>query len=642
MVYLGVKEVAYHEIATSTFEHLHSLSVQWHLSKRTGTVARAMDRGISSAATVVDWLFLRFVPTILEGIIMMVLFIVLYSAVYPAIALLVGFTVYLLLTWRMSEWRRRIRHRLNRTDNHASAMYVDSLTNFEVVKAFTNEAYELQRYSDAIRKYQRATRQTQASLGILNSTQQFIVRGTQLAVYVLAGSQVVDGDATVGDFVAITAFTAVLFGPLEFLGMVFSLVTNAYADLQNLADLQRERPDVQDAPGAPDLHLEVAEGATAAAGAEGAAAVHVAGVTSYKPPSIEFRNVCFAYPSQAETLLEQRANSRHHEDKEGKAELTARKGGAGGVLGDVHAGAVAKAASGVDAADVPVAVGGDDEDVPPGPRKYILDNVSFTVPSGTTTAIVGSTGSGKSTIAKLLFRFYDVSSGAVLMNGQRVNGEAEVSTASLRRAIGLIPQDTVLFHDTVGYNIAYGRPDAPGALLQRAVADAALEPFVAGLPAGLDTKVGERGLRVSGGERQRIAIARVLLKDAPVLVADEATSALDSVTESKVQAAINRAQHGRTVVVIAHRLSTVKDADEILVLHQGRIAERGGHEALLAQGGRYAALWSQQGARAATDGGGGAGEGGGAAEAAAGGGGLPGRRGLLCPLQPPIAGPMHV
>jgi len=609
MVYLGVKEVAYHEIATSTFEHLHSLSVQWHLSKRTGTVARAMDRGISSAATVVDWLFLRFVPTILEGIIMMILFIVLYSAVFPALALLVGFTVYMLLTWRMSEWRRRIRHRLNRTDNHASAVYVDSLTNFEVVKAFTNEPYELARYSDAIRKYQRATRQTQASLGMLNSSQQFIVRSTQLAIYVLAGSQVVNGDATVGDFVALTAFTSVLFGPLEFLGMVFSLVTNAYADLQNLADLQRERPDVQDAPGVPDLQLEVAPagaspptvGDSHGQGSTTGAALHTARVTSYKPPSIEFRNVFFRYPGQADTLLEQRANSRQHEDKEGKAELVARKGGAGGVLQDVHKGAVAKSVSAADASDVPVAVqgpaggsGSSEDDATAPIRQYILNDVSFTVAAGTTTAIVGTTGSGKSTIAKLLFRFYDVTSGSVLINGQRTNGEAEVSSVSVRQAIGLIPQDTVLFHDTVGYNVAYGRPDAPSSLVAQAVSDAALDGFIAQLPAGLDTKVGERGLRVSGGERQRIAIARVLLKDAPVLVADEATSALDSVTESKVQTAINRAQHGRTVVVIAHRLSTIKEAHQILVLHHGRIVERGSHEALLEQGGRYAALWQQQ------------------------------------------------
>lgn len=582
MVYLGVKEVAYREIASSTFTHLHSLSVQWHLNRRIGVVVRAMDRGISSAATVVDWLFLRLVPTLLEAIIVFIIFTVVYDALYAAITLLVGFTVYMTLTYFMSEWRRKIRMRLNDMDNQASAVYVDALTNFEVVKAFTNEAWELGRYDRAVQRHQAATRHVQISLGALNSSQQFIIRLTQLVIYLLAGAQVVDGNITVGDFVALTGFVLAVFGPLEFMGMVFSLTVTAYADMTNLSDLLREKPDIVDAPDANELVLE-AGGAVTPPSASGDATeppvALPAKAPAFLPPSVEFKNVSFAYPAQSQSFIDQRTAARKRAEAK-------RKAGAAGKDADTAAPPVAEQAPAASAADVQVVV-------PDSPR-YVLKDVSFTVQPGTTTAIVGATGSGKSTIARLLFRFYDVTSGSILVNGQAVNGNPEVTAHSLRSAIGLIPQDTALFHDTIGYNIAYGRPGAPDALLQQAVRDAALDEFVADLPKGLDTKVGERGLRVSGGERQRISIARVLLKDAPILVADEATSALDSVTEARVQAAISRAQFGRTVLVIAHRLSTIRDADQILVLDKGEVVERGNHAELLATGGKYAELWRQQ------------------------------------------------
>lgn len=573
LVYLRVKEVAYHEVACKSFQHVHSLSLHWHINKRSGVVMRAMDRGISSANTVVEMLFLRLVPTVIEMILLAAIFAGAYHAGNAAGVLSASFVLYFVVTYYLTQWRSSIRMTMHRADNEANQIAVDSLTGFETVKAFNNEKYELGRYSSAIKFYQAATRQTQASLVAMNISQAFIMRMALIGVMLVTAVDVTRGSLTIGEFVAIQSYVIQLFQPLAWLGSLYTMIQNAYTDMRNLADLMQEEPNIVDLPHAPALAIsDRAAGAT-----------------------IEFRDVVFAYPAGATNRIEQQMNEQASADQ-ARAAVPPWWHPRRWMSGSKKPSEAATGERAALAAADSVAAAAVDVEAPPAStvnKEPVLRGISFTIRAGTTTAVVGATGAGKSTLSKLLFRFYDVTSGAILIDGQDVR---HVGQDSLRAAIGIVPQDTVLFNDTIRFNIKYGRTDATDDAMITAARSAQIAEFVSTQKDGYDTRVGERGLRLSGGEKQRVAIARMLLKDPPILILDEATASLDTLTEAQIQAAINRVRHGRTVLCIAHRLSTVRDADEIIVLDQGIIAERGSHEQLLAAQGKYAALWQQQAA----------------------------------------------
>jgi ATP-binding cassette subfamily B protein len=493
-VFARVAERGGRLVARRTYEHLFALSLRWHLDRRTGELARAISRGVQAVGFMLHTALFTMGPVFLE--LGLVLGILVWR--YPpgfAIVTILTVAVYAAFTIATTEWRTKFRREMNEKDNEFSAQAVDGLLNYEIVKAFGNEAFEARRLDRALAAYEDASVRAQASLSFLNAGQAAIIAVGVTVVMTLAARGVVAGELTVGDVVLVNAFLLQLYLPLNFLGVLYRELRQSLTDLELVGGLLERAPEIADAPDARPLRL---------AGGE-----------------VRFEGVRFAYD----------------------------------------------------------------------PRRPILEEVSFRIPAGRKVAIVGASGGGKSTIVRLLFRFFDVSGGAVLIDGQDVRG---VTQASLRAAIGLVPQDTVLFNDTIAANIGYARPGAGRAAIEAAARVAQIHEFVTSLPAGYDTVVGERGLKLSGGEKQRVAIARVVLKDPPILVLDEATSALDTLTEVQLQAALQDAARGRTTLVIAHRLSTVVDADLILVLEAGRIVERGSHEQLLALGGLYRALWTRQ------------------------------------------------
>jgi ATP-binding cassette subfamily B protein len=492
--FVKVTQAAMRTLALKTFRHLHSLSLRYHLERRTGAVTREIDHGIRGISSLISFTLYSILPTLIE-VSLVVGYLVWNYEIWFALIVGVSLAVYIGFTVTVTNWRTKLRRRWNELETRAHSRAVDSLLNFETVKYFGNEDYEARRYDETLADSQNTAVLSQQSLNLLNAGQQAIIAVALTLILWRAAVGVVAGRMTIGDLVLVNAFMIQLYIPLNFLGVIYREIKQSLADMDRMFALLEEHRDVADAPDAVPL---------AVAGAE-----------------IRFEDVDFGYD----------------------------------------------------------------------PRRTVLHAVSFVVPAGSTTAVVGPTGSGKSTLARLLFRFYDVGAGRVLIDGRDVRG---VTQESLRAAIGIVPQDTVLFNDTIGYNIAYGRPGAPHEEVVAAARAAHIHDFIESLPDGYRTLVGERGLKLSGGEKQRVAIARTLLKRPAILVFDEATSALDSRTERVIQQELEGIARSRTTLVIAHRLSTVVHADQILVMDRGRIVERGTHAQLLASRGAYAAMWEIQ------------------------------------------------
>ncbi|MCJ2084416.1 ABC transporter ATP-binding protein/permease [Methylobacterium sp. E-005] len=485
---------AVRRLALQTFEHMHRLSLRFHLERKTGGLTRVLERGRAGIEELSRLMVLTLVPTIVEFVLVLGVLAYEFNWTYAATAF-ATVAAYLAFTYKATEWRIAIRRRMNASDTDANTKAVDSLLNYETVKYFGAERREAARYDESMAKYEKASTQTYVSLAVLNAGQAVIFTLGMTVVMWLAARDILAGRTTIGGFVLANTMLVQLSMPLNFMGMIYRELKQALIDIDDMFRILGQNPEIADRPGAAPLT--------------------VAGGT------VRFADVRFAY----------------------------------------------------------------------NPERPILRGVSFEIPAGQTVAVVGPSGAGKSTLSRLLFRFYEPQGGRISIDGQDI---AAVTQESLRAAIGMVPQDTVLFNDTIGYNIRYGRSEATDAELREAARLAQIDGFVSSLPEGYDTPVGERGLKLSGGEKQRVAIARTILKAPPILVLDEATSALDSFTEAEIQAALDRVSRGRTTLVIAHRLSTVVNADTILVLDHGRIVERGTHAELLEAGGVYAALWDRQ------------------------------------------------
>lgn len=485
---------AVRRLGLMTFEHMHKLSLRFHLEKKTGGLTRVLERGRNGIEELSRMFLMVLIPTILEFVLVCAVLIGVFDWRY-AVIVTVMIIAYLGFTIRATEWRIGIRRTMNDSDTDSNAKAVDSLLNFETVKYFGAEERERKRYDRALVIYEDASTKSYTSLAVLNSGQAVIFTLGLTAVMALGAMDVMAGRVSVGGFVMINALMIQLFVPLNFMGTVYREIKQALTDIEKMFDVLGQAPEIADPPGA--NALAVSGGA------------------------IRFEDVRFHYD----------------------------------------------------------------------PARPILKGVTFEVPAGKTVAIVGPSGAGKSTISRILFRFYDIASGRVTIDGQDIRA---VTQSSLRAAIGMVPQDTVLFNDSIRYNIEYGRAGASDAEIHEAAKSAQIDSFVKALPEGYDTQVGERGLKLSGGEKQRVAIARTILKAPPILILDEATSALDTHTEREIQGALDAVARDRTSIVIAHRLSTVVDADEILVLDGGVIRERGRHAELLAQDGMYASMWRRQ------------------------------------------------
>lgn len=493
-LFARVRHGAMRKVATRVLEHLHRLSLRYHLERKTGGISRNIERGTRSVSSLLNYMAFSILPTLVEVGLITGILLTRYSFMFAAVAL--GAVIaYGYFTFRITEWRMKYRIQMNSMDSQANTQAIDSLINYETVKYFGNEAHELRRYNHSLEQWEDAAVKSQTSLSSLNVGQAAIIATGVTLMMVFASQGVVSGTMTLGDLVLINALLIQLFIPLNFLGIVYSQLKHAIVDMQAMFDVLELQPEVQDKPDAKQLD----------AGAGG----------------VGFEHVSFAYDSD----------------------------------------------------------------------RPILHDISFAIPPGHKVAVVGPSGAGKSTLARLLFRFYDVQEGCITINGQDIR---QVTQSSLRQAIGIVPQDTVLFNDTLYYNISYAAPGASEEEVEQAARAANIHEFIISLPRGYQTLVGERGLKLSGGEKQRVAIARAVLKNPRILVFDEATSSLDSASEKIILETLRLAAEHHTTLVIAHRLSTVVDADEILVMENGRIIERGPHQALLTQQGVYANLWELQ------------------------------------------------
>jgi ABC-type transport system involved in Fe-S cluster assembly fused permease/ATPase subunit len=493
-IFAPVQYHAMREVAVETFAHIHTLSMRFHLERKTGGLSRVIERGTRGIDNILSFALFSVFPIIFQVLIYAGMLLYTFN-IWVALTAVIMVAAYSWFTVAVTRWRVAFRREMNQSDTDANTKAVDSLLNFETVKYFNNEKHETRRYDVSMAKYSSASIQSQTSLSILNTGQAAIIAVGQGVILVLAAMMVKSGQVSLGQFVAANLIVLQLYQPLNLLGTVYREITQGLVDMEAMFRLLHQPREVTDKPGAKPLLVSGGE--------------------------IRFDNVVFGYD----------------------------------------------------------------------PERVVLKGISFTVPAGKTVAIVGPSGAGKSTISRILYRFYDIQGGQVTIDGQDIR---DVTQESLRSVIGIVPQDTVLFNDTVKYNIAYGRIGANESDIKEAARLAQIDKFIIELPLGYDAMVGERGLKLSGGEKQRVAIARTILKNPPILLLDEATSALDTGTEREIQSALNEVSRDRTALVIAHRLSTVIDADEILVLDHGTIIERGRHGDLLAQNGHYASMWNKQ------------------------------------------------
>ena len=495
LVFAKATQGASRSIALQTFEHLHALSLRFHLARQTGGMTRDIERGVRGIESLISYSLYSVIPTLLEVALVLTILAVKFDAWFASITF-AALVLYIFFTVYVTEWRTQFRKQANEFDSAAHTRAIDSLLNYETVKYFGNERFEAGRYDESLERLRVARLKSQTTLSVLNTGQQLIIAAALVTMLWRATEGVVAGRMTLGDLVMVNAFMIQLYIPLNFLGVLYREIKQSLTDLDKMFVLMDREREVADAPGAAALVLQGA-------------------------PDVVFDRVSFAY----------------------------------------------------------------ERDRP------ILKDISFTIPAGKTVAVVGPSGSGKSTLARLMFRFYDVQQGFIRIAGQDIR---QVTQSSVRGALGIVPQDTVLFNDSVAYNIAYGRTGASQVEIEGAARSARIHDFIASTPKGYQTSVGERGLKLSGGEKQRVAIARTLLKDPPILVFDEATSALDSANERAIQSELANVAQNKTTLVIAHRLSTVVDAHEILVMEAGQIIECGNHAELLAIQGRYANMWAMQ------------------------------------------------
>jgi ATP-binding cassette subfamily B protein len=575
LIFAKATEGASRAISLQVFRHLHALSLRFHLERQTGGMTRDIERGTRAVHSLISYSLYSIFPTLIEVALVLSILAVKFDMWFAWITI-IALVLYISFTIVVTEWRTQFRKQMNELDSTAHSRAIDSLLNYETVKYFNNEDFEAKRYDDNLERYRKAALKSQSTLSMLNTGQQLIIAAGLVAMLWRATQGVVDGRMTLGDLVMVNAFMIQLYIPLGFLGVLYREIKQGLTDLEKMFTLMEREREIADVPGALALRLN------------GAASPH-------PNPLPEGEGINSPTPAAA-------------------LDVRSLNGGEG-----INSPALAKA---LDLPPVPDAEGMSSPapttavDLPPlpegegrgeghtnasvsfkhvhfayDPARPILHDISFDIPAGKTVAVVGPSGSGKSTLARLLFRFYDVQQGQILIAGHDIK---QVTQASVRAVIGIVPQDTVLFNDTVEYNIAYGRPGASRAEVEAAAKAAHIHHFIAATPKGYDTMVGERGLKLSGGEKQRVAIARTLLKNPPILIFDEATSALDSANERAIQAELQSVAQNKTTLVIAHRLSTVVDAHEILVMEAGTILERGTHAALLASGGRYAQMWALQ------------------------------------------------
>ena len=494
VVFAAVAQRAFRNLALETFQHIHKLSLRYHISRKTGALSRVIERGVKGLEFLLRFLLFSVGPLVLELLIIAGIMFFWFDYLYLTV-IIVMIAVYIWFTFKVTEWRVKIRKIMNDQDTDANQKAIDSLLNYETVKYFSAEEREANRYDGAIKQYEKAALTTAYSLAFLNFGQSLIITAGLIIVMVMAALGVQSGYLTVGDFVMVNAYMIQITMPLNFLGTVYREIRQGLVDMGEMFDLLEQPVEILDSENASEL--KITDG------------------------HISFENVTFGYNKS----------------------------------------------------------------------RLIIQNVSIEINSRETIAIVGPSGSGKSTIGRLLFRFYDAQQGSIKIDGQDIR---DVTQESLHRSIGVVPQDTVLFNDTIYYNIAYGLDNASRAAVEKAAKDAQIHDFILSLPDGYETTVGERGLKLSGGEKQRVGIARTLLKNPPILLLDEATSALDTETEREIREALTNASEGRSVLTIAHRLSTIADADRIIVLENGSIVEIGTHEALLSKRGRYYSLWTKQ------------------------------------------------
>ncbi|MDC0151366.1 ABC transporter ATP-binding protein/permease [Paracoccaceae bacterium] len=494
VIFAKVAQRALRSLALETFEHIHALSLRYHISRKTGGLSRVIERGVKGVDFLLRFMLFSIIPLSIElTLVATILFLV--FDIWYLVVVVTTITLYIWFTFTVAEWRVKIRKEMNKQDTEANQKAIDSLLNFETVKYFNAEKVEAARYDESMKQYEAAALKTSYSLSFLNVGQAFLITGGLVAVMIMAAIGVQNGSLTVGDFVMVNAYMIQITMPLNFLGTVYREIRQALVDMSEMFELLAQAPDVIDSKNAYDLC--VTEG------------------------RVDFKNISFGYE----------------------------------------------------------------------PNRVILKNFNLSVKSGQNVAIVGTSGSGKSTIGRLMFRFYDINEGELLVDGNNIK---DVTQSSLHSQIGIIPQDTVLFNDTIYYNIAYGNLNADEDSVIAAAKSAKIHNFISNLPDGYKTTVGERGLKLSGGEKQRVGIARTLLKNPPILLLDEATSSLDTETENDIQENLYAMLKERTVISIAHRLSTIANNDLIVVLEHGEIVESGSHKELLAMKGRYSKMWSNQ------------------------------------------------